>query len=76
MAHMDVPEPLPSIKTAFATSSAAREEGWLYFIPRPGTYCMRAGLAPYGELKTEPRVYDLGEYWFQVPKGDRVVYIG
>jgi hypothetical protein len=53
-------------------SAEAKKDGWVYFMLDPGTYYL--SVSP--KLDTMPDYFSPNFFWFHVPKGNQVIYIG
>ena len=77
MASIDTDQSPKSIFPYHSPSPQAQKNGWVYFILAPGTYYL--GVSP--KLETIPLNDDRNPsaskaFWFHVPGGNHVLYIG
>lgn len=67
IAKMDAYEHLKIIETAISPSPEAAKEGWAYFLLEPGTYYF-----VFDAVWRSP----FSPYWFYVPDGGSIIYVG
>jgi hypothetical protein len=70
IANMDAAQRL-KVMNRDAPSSAAMKGGWYYFLLEPGTYYFSSRI-----LLDEKYVQLRPEFWFHVPEGKPLIYIG
>lgn len=56
-------------------SEETGEKNWIYFLLSPGTYYMAAA-PPDPRMSSGQQAYPNYNFWFYVPTGGRIVYIG
>ncbi|WAC08512.1 MAG: hypothetical protein OS130_04775 [Thermodesulfobacteriota bacterium] len=77
MASIDADQSPTGIFPYHSPSHQAQKNGWVYFILQPGTYYL--GVSPKREAisSKDDRYLSAPEvFWFHVPRGNHVLYIG
>ncbi|WAC08514.1 MAG: hypothetical protein OS130_04785 [Thermodesulfobacteriota bacterium] len=55
-------------------SAEARKDGWVYFMLEPGTYYLE--VSPKVDTLKNSHYFTPDSFWFSVPQGNKVIYIG